>query len=134
MISIPVRSRSNPPEWVIVELQGEIIKGRDSEPGNDFPVGIFSASTTKPGVVELQIGYHLLEGKIIALKKPLAVMERETNHRCPELPQKSEDGASSPQGGYQVIGIIRKKLLCNHRPRTLISNPAELGDKRLRVA
>lgn len=60
----------------------------------------------KAGVVELQIGYHLLEGKIIALKKPLAVLEKESDPGPPEgfnaEPHQLANGINGFQGGYKV--------------------------------
>lgn len=38
-------------------------------------------------VVQLQIGYHVLEGKRMALKKPVAVLEKQTQQ------QNSGDGS-----------------------------------------
>jgi hypothetical protein len=46
MISIPIRSNSDPPEWFMVELQGEIVQCREGEPGQAYNIGVFSASTT----------------------------------------------------------------------------------------
>ena len=37
----------------------------------------------KKDVIELTIGYHKLEGKVVQLKKPLAMLEKEPLEKSP---------------------------------------------------
>ena len=57
--------------------------------------------------LQLTVGYHRLEGKLVALKKPLAILRR------------PEEGASA----YEVVGVVRAKYHFKNRPRALISAP-----------
>ena len=77
--------------------------------------------------MQLTIGYHQLEGKRVALKKPLAILERVGAASAEE-----EGGAAAAEGeeqapsaaSYRVAGVLRHKVLFKARPRALISKPA----------
>ena len=105
MIVIPVSADGRPPIWTIIELQGEIEQREAAVDGVMQTVGtlclsgsvsrtasghsctstavakassyyINSIFAQKSGIVELTVGYHQLEGKLVALTKPLAVLEK----------------------------------------------------------
>ncbi|KAK9809807.1 hypothetical protein WJX73_008411 [Symbiochloris irregularis] len=88
----------------MVELQGEIA----SRPGiseADLQVGTLAMSSTSKGVIELTIGYHQLAGKLVPLKKPLAVLEKvpakragDTSHLAYQVRRASGSTASSDWG------------------------------------
>ncbi|KAK9828101.1 hypothetical protein WJX81_004331 [Elliptochloris bilobata] len=84
----------------MIELQGELERRDAAQPGKDFMFGRITRSATKEGMLELLIGYHLLEGTVVKLKKPLA-----------------------PAVEYKVVGVVRHKVLFKNRPRALISKP-----------
>ncbi|KAI8101823.1 hypothetical protein M9434_006888 [Picochlorum sp. BPE23] len=111
---IPVHPHGNEnetPEWAMVELQGEIVR-KDGDPNTGgYDVGSFSRSKT--GGLVLTIGYHQLEGAEEKLKKPFAIIQKNT----------SEDMAQEQARSYQVIGFVTKKYLFKQRPRALISKP-----------
>ena len=71
------------------------------------------------GVLKLTVGYHEVEGKLGALKKPLVVLRRVEG-----------DGAGEP--AYEAVGVIRKKYHFKNRPKALIT-AAEPG-KRAKTA
>ena len=73
------------------------------------------------GVLTLTVGYHEVEGKLAALKKPLVVLRRVDE----------ADGAAGP-ASYEAVGVIRKKFNFKTRPKALIS-AAEPG-KRMKTA
>jgi chromosome transmission fidelity protein 8 len=91
-------------------------------------------------VVQLMIGYHQLEGKKVALKKPFAILEKV------EVPNGSQSGAvhvqyqaraaqsaclivcilgtSEPPCNTldsQAVGVVRNKILFKNRPTAVIS-------------
>lgn len=55
----------------------------------------------KKDTVELTIGYHQLEGQSVALKKPLAMLEK----------LDKSDGTDSQALGYQVVNSELKSRL-----------------------
>lgn len=59
----------------------------------------------------LLIGHHLLEGKLVTLQKPLAVL-----HRA----QPNEDDGTS----YDMIGLVRRKIVFAKRPMPVINAAA----------
>lgn len=61
------------------------------------------------GDFNLTIGYHQLSGKLVQLKKPLVMLEKQSN--C--------DG----QVQYGAVGVVRSKILFKTRPTALISKP-----------
>lgn len=68
-------------------------------------------------MVELQIGYHLLEGKITSLKKPLAVLEKEVHSAAPGGEQVGPQGSCASNDdqhlevSYKVWTSFLQKLL-----------------------
>ncbi|KAF8065937.1 Chtf8 [Scenedesmus sp. PABB004] len=128
-----------PPEWALVELQGKIEPQRPVEPGEALTVGALQLSAANPDVVTLQVGYHVLEGRRVALKKPLAILENQAGRQQQQEQQQqqqqeqqqehgggSQDGAAGSQGGAvtcKVIGVLRHKYLFKNRPKALISKP-----------
>ena len=76
--------------------------------GNDISeLGTLSMRENKDEM-ELVIGYHQLIGKVVQLKKPLVILEKQ-----------SSDG----QTEYGAVGIIRSKVIFKNRPTALISKP-----------
>ncbi|GBF93486.1 hypothetical protein Rsub_06619 [Raphidocelis subcapitata] len=138
-------------EWALVELQGRVEQQLDIEPGTPLPVGTLQLSAASKDVVQLQVGYHLMEGKKVPLKKPLAILEKrsgggsggggggggmEVDGAGPSGRESGsaggggggggEEGAEEQQGAacsYEIIGVIRHKYLFKNRPKALISKP-----------
>ena len=50
-------------------------------------------SMQRPDTVELVIGYHLLEGKMVDLKKPFAILEKQSPASCSSIDGMDVDGA-----------------------------------------
>ena len=61
----------------------------------------------------LIIGHHILYGKVVTLEKPYGVMVKDT-----ESSDKEETGPVN----YNVIALIKKKLLFKTRPKPIIAN------------
>lgn len=78
-----------------------------------------TAFATTQGALTLTVGYHEVEGKLTALKKPLVVLSR------------VETGGAG-ETAYEAVGVIRKKFNFKNRPKALIS-AVEPG-KRLKTA
>ena len=80
------------------------------------------------------IGHHMLEGKIVNLSKPLAVLKRrETSHNqlhntvnsedmVIDGTNKSEDASVTPE--YDIVSVVKRKVLFSKRPMPITSTSA----------
>jgi len=94
-------------EVVILELQGSL--ETEGDYSGETIAQLDMSIPTKP---TLRIGHHLLEGKIASLPKPLAVLRTDTN---------SDENATSPIA-FDIVAIIRKKLLFSKRPSPIVTH------------
>ena len=62
----------------------------------------------------LLIGHHLLEGKLVNLAKPLAVM-----HKQPREEMLREDDSSLPPE-WDIIAVVKKKMVFAKRPMPIV--------------
>ena len=93
------------PEWILLELQGKL----SSAAGAGFDgLVIGHVRSASDGRLLLQVGTHVVEGKLASLDRALHVLQRQ-----PE----SAGGAPS----FVVTCVVRRKLLCTDRPEALIS-------------
>lgn len=77
-------------ELVLVELQGSLeMDGCDPRGGET--IGTISFPTGREDKPVLQISHHRLEGSVVKLRRPLAVLEKRTHPRSP-----SSRGANHP--------------------------------------
>jgi len=81
-------------EWVLVEVQGEVLGDLNG------PLGQISISGK---IAVLEIGQHILEGEVVSLKQSFLVIEK--------------NGVSNIQSN-SVAGVIRKKIVFSSRPKT----------------
>ena len=129
-ISVPDEERPDSPprkEWAIIELQGTIEMQAHCK--EDPLAGKFIGDLhfTKSGEPTLIIGHHILYGKMSKLEKPFAIMRKRT-----ASPSKSRVGSGEDEEGrsrddesstrYDVMGLIKHKLLFNQRPKPIIAN------------
>lgn len=65
----------------------------------------------------MTIGHHLLEGKIITLPKPLAVIRAEQK----PLEENADDGASvQANREWNVVAVVKKKIVFGKRPTPIV--------------
>ncbi|KAI9592669.1 chromosome transmission fidelity protein 8 [Syncephalis fuscata] len=95
---------NNQRELVLIELQGKLAT-QPGESRDNLHVGNLTIEPN--GTVIMFIGYHRLEGKIIVLKKPLAILQRVSSTKHDSTP---------PPVNYNVIDILRHKIVFNLRP------------------
>ncbi|KAH8100989.1 Ctf8-domain-containing protein [Cristinia sonorae] len=111
-------------ELVLIEMQGTLeVEG--SKAGQAVGKLTVDEKTKKP---TLRIGHHLLEGKLVNLPKPLAVLHR------PPRPLSNDDdetdiggerdwsGAQKTQVEWDVVAVVRKKMVFSKRPMPMVAS------------
>ncbi|CAI8010229.1 Chromosome transmission fidelity protein 8 homolog, partial [Geodia barretti] len=113
---------SNPGEWGLVELQGQL-ETRDGAPFDGMHMGDLHFDAQ--GTPSLIIGHHLLTGKVVELDKPLAVLAKRSSKDWGVANNDTMDHAGNQESGmieYEIMALVRKKILFKNRPKPIITS------------
>eukprot|EP00591_Stephanopyxis_turris_P010966 CAMPEP_0195512002 /NCGR_PEP_ID=MMETSP0794_2-20130614/4129_1 /TAXON_ID=515487 /ORGANISM="Stephanopyxis turris, Strain CCMP 815" /LENGTH=137 /DNA_ID=CAMNT_0040639715 /DNA_START=53 /DNA_END=466 /DNA_ORIENTATION=+ len=134
---IPITTNDdNPPEWSLLELNGELILPSDPTVCNgqgDQRMELGAVRFTNDGTPVITVGSHELRGKIEKLQQPFVVMEKifestdtcenkDIKDHCEQQHHGEMNRDTEPGGGvqYHVAGVIRKKLLFDQYPKSIM--------------
>jgi len=103
---------SNPPEWAMLELNGELLPPAELGKGNDEmslleanQVELGSLHFTVDGKPVMTVGSHEMKGNVEVLKQPFAIMKKHKQDNNTE---------------YEVVGVITKKFLFDQYPKSIM--------------
>lgn len=93
-------------ELCLVEIQGSIAKIE----GEETLLG--KLVQEENGKIYLLVGYQRLEGKVVQLKKPLAVLKRQNA-------ESASQGDAATSTNLDLVDVCRKKIYFGTRPEPL---------------
>ncbi|KAI0955683.1 hypothetical protein AcV7_006281 [Taiwanofungus camphoratus] len=126
-------------ELVLIELQGSLEVEGDRRGQTVGKLRIDDA-TNKPTIL---IGHHLLEGKLVNLPKPIAVLHRSSKlESCTFSARTSDEDVlmnnnneetqpKQQQVEWDLIAIVKRKMVFSRRPMPMVGKtPALVSDDK----
>lgn len=75
----------------------------------------------------MMIGHHLLEGKLVNLSKPLAVLHRgssQSEEANMDVDDESEASGKTEGVSWDIVAIVKRKMVFSRRPMPIVGKPA----------
>lgn len=116
MVQIVMRVKDGIEEWCLVELQGAL-ETRDEVACDGMHIGDLHFDAK--GTPNLIIGHHLLTGKLVALEKPFAVLNK---HKITPNDDTSINGTNQAGTEYEVVALLTQKIVFKNRPKPIITS------------
>ncbi|KAL1918520.1 uncharacterized protein VTP21DRAFT_3180 [Calcarisporiella thermophila] len=107
-------------ELVLLELQGTIETG-DDEMSADELLDVGKMKFSDNDIPYFTIGHHRLEGKLIKLDRPLAVIHKETAADSVNSTMIVNNDAEERAEKYEVVSLIRHKYVFKQRPEPMLA-------------
>ncbi|XP_077300652.1 chromosome transmission fidelity protein 8 homolog [Arctopsyche grandis] len=114
-----------PPEWAIIELQGDLKSRTDASWQGQFVGDLHYAKNGQPILI---IGHHILHGKEAKMEKPIVVLVKQNKDE--DVPSQSSQTVFDSTFAverrtetgieYCVKAIVKKKLIFKIRPKPII--------------
>ncbi|KAI0255134.1 Ctf8-domain-containing protein [Lactifluus subvellereus] len=126
----PALAQLGSSELFLLELQGELEVSGDKRGQLVGRLTIDDDDSGK-GKPTLRIGHHLLEGKIVSLPKPLAVLQRVRDNcgieddNATAAAAAAAEGAATPTTSYAIRTLVRKKIVFSKRPTPIVGLSAK---------
>ncbi|TFK49393.1 hypothetical protein OE88DRAFT_1683280 [Heliocybe sulcata] len=113
----PALAKLGSSEVVLLELQGSLEVEGDRA---GQAVGTLTFPEDNNAKPTLLIGHHLLEGKLVTLQKPLAVLHRAVLRTNPT----SHNDEHGEGMRYDMLAIVRRKIVFSKRPMPVVNAAA----------
>ncbi|KAJ3538785.1 hypothetical protein NM688_g6471 [Phlebia brevispora] len=84
----------------------------------------YRAEQKKPSLL---IGHHLLEGKLVNLPKPLAIMHRVPPEPTEDDPSGLDDDSptsTSAPPTWKIVAVVKRKMVFAKRPMPMVGKPS----------
>ncbi|CAG5135282.1 unnamed protein product [Candidula unifasciata] len=111
-------------EWAIIELQGALETRHPVPLSGKFIGDLHFTDKDTPVLI---IGHHILQGKVVVLEKPLAVIVKAPDQQQSADLSTADDAHPKSKfkikdTSYNIQAIIRRKILFKTRPKPIIAH------------
>ncbi|CCL99301.1 uncharacterized protein FIBRA_01317 [Fibroporia radiculosa] len=115
-------------EMVLIEMQGslEVEGNKDGQTVGKLRI---DEITKKP---TLLIGHHLLEGKLVNLPKPLAVLHRQAHGRSRTEDVEMEDDIRTlkVEAEWDIVAVVKRKMIFSKRPMPMVGKHSTASETK----
>lgn len=115
MVQVLLKRIGDIKEWILLELQGELVSRYDNGFAGNVLGDLHFSKTGEPILI---IGHHILHGKVADLEKPYGVIVPSVDSiDCEEGINQSDCSKR-----YQIKAIVKRKVVFKNRPKPIITH------------